>query len=357
MSTKLSRRSILTGALALSAGTAMTASGLVVPAHAYSGTVPSDFRVSIYPDSAPLEIRAGQHLLRQWGYSCSTTGVWDAATTTAAKRATADHGFTRYPGCLGYALIHKLLWTRQQGHSGHMVSALQCLLNLRLPARLNLQGVYGSATVGCVKSFQAKVGLTQTGVVDRPTWKALLAAPRGSKPTPSTHLVAVNQMETGLAASKNCGPSSGVIAAASLGFNVPYYVAVPNGNEKAVQNMRKLCGLAQYDSTDFHDLEQGFTALKVPHRRSDDKTEALNAAESGKVVVWMVWFDKLVQNFTPENHVPHMIVLRGKNSQGQIHVSDPIPSYRGGDPHLRWYSRSHLLNASHANRRYGLIVG
>lgn len=53
-----------------------------------------------------------------------------------------------------------------------------------------------------------------------------------------------------------------------------------------------------------------------------------------------------------------MIVLRGKNSQGQIHVSDPAPfRLRGGDPHLRWYSRSHPLNVSYAKRGYGLIVG
>ena len=61
------------------------------------------------------------------------------------------------------------------GASGWLVEALQRTLNRRLAPspRLSIDGEFGPATRAAVIAFQKQSGLTASGVVDRPTWKAL----------------------------------------------------------------------------------------------------------------------------------------------------------------------------------------
>jgi hypothetical protein len=76
-----------------------------------------------------------------------------------------------------YAMRESLLaWPIvQNGNTGNDVKALQYLLNA-YGAGLSVDGVFGPATLGAVKSFQSGHGLTADGIAGPRTWKAVTPA-------------------------------------------------------------------------------------------------------------------------------------------------------------------------------------
>jgi cell wall-associated NlpC family hydrolase len=73
--------------------------------------------------------------------------------------------------------------TVKVGSRGVQTTAAQCLLR-RTKRPVRVDGSFSTADASRLKSFQKSVGLKQTGVVNDPTWIALIAY--GSKPTLST---------------------------------------------------------------------------------------------------------------------------------------------------------------------------
>ena len=94
--------------------------------------------------------------------------TWAAlgVATPAAAATTCRTLFTNYN-------------TVKAGSSGVQATAVQCLLRrTKLPVRAD--GSFSTADATRLKSFQKSVGLKQSGVVNDPTWIALIAY--GSKP-------------------------------------------------------------------------------------------------------------------------------------------------------------------------------
>ena len=98
--------------------------------------------------------------------------TWAAlgAATPAAAAATCHTYFRTYN-------------TVKVGSKGAQTTAVQCLLR-RTKRPVRPDGSFSTADATRLKSFQKSVGLKRTGVVNDPTWIALIAY--GSKPTLST---------------------------------------------------------------------------------------------------------------------------------------------------------------------------
>ena len=79
--------------------------------------------------------------------------------------------------------LHTTYNTVKVGSKGAQTTAAQCLLH-RTKRAVRIDGSFSAADATKLKSFQKSVGLKQTGVVNDPTWIALIAY--GSKPTLST---------------------------------------------------------------------------------------------------------------------------------------------------------------------------
>ena len=74
----------------------------------------------------------------------------------------------------------------EEPYIGRPVRSLQTMLQAvgkldpSLP-NLNPDGIYGAQTLRCVKAFQKKQGLPQTGITDYGTWTAICAAYRNAE--------------------------------------------------------------------------------------------------------------------------------------------------------------------------------
>jgi cell wall-associated NlpC family hydrolase len=95
--------------------------------------------------------------------------TWAAlgAATPAAAATTCRTLFTTYN-------------TVKAGSTGVQTTAVQCLLR-RTKRAVRADGSFSAADAARLRSFQKSVGLKQSGVVNDPTWIALIAY--GSKPT------------------------------------------------------------------------------------------------------------------------------------------------------------------------------
>lgn len=169
----------------------------------------------------------------------------------------------------------------------------------------------------------------------------------------ASELVVVDQTGTGPWDGENCGPTSAVIALVAAGRSPAHYVsgaegATVGGNATAVKDMRVACGLspqgdASAKSVDYwgaylSDLEKGI--------RENDGTathaqfeEGVVAAASGSVVILHVHHGTLIGE---DADYGHFVVAQGKDSDGNILVSDPGRAQTIG---ITGYSRQHLLDS------------
>lgn len=109
-------------------------------------------------------------ILRRVGSAAAVFALTWAALgsgTPAAAATTCRTYFTTYN-------------TVKVGSKGVQTTAAQCLLR-RTKRPVRADGSFSAADATRLKSFQKSVGLRQTGVVNDPTWVALIAY--GSKPT------------------------------------------------------------------------------------------------------------------------------------------------------------------------------
>lgn len=68
--------------------------------------------------------------------------------------------------------------TFKLGDTGDCVKRIQQILkNAKLNITVAVSGTFDAATETAVKAFQTKYGLTASGIVDRPTWAAMMSAP------------------------------------------------------------------------------------------------------------------------------------------------------------------------------------
>lgn len=318
-----SRRSLVTGA-----ALALTATGLTVPAHAYSGSPGTDWG-TITSRSHRNYILAGQHLLNGHGFTASATGSWNPSTTSAIAAASQAWGFT-VRDSLGYALLYRMAMDRRQGHTGHVVRALQVLLNHRASAGLLVDGEFGPVMTQAVRTYQSRQGLVVDGWVGAITWGRLMPDRSSSGGGSAPKLVVVDQMYTGTFSEENCGPSANVIALVGVGRTPSGYVSDPAGNRRCVEAMRVSCGLSpagdpsrklvSYYGSDLHaDLEGGLTAHGAGSRRVGHAA-GVDAARSGEVVILNVHHAALVSGSTVAGHY---VVACGTDAAGNIRVSDP----------------------------------
>lgn len=114
-------------------------------------------------------VRTLQYLLNHRGASLAVDGSFGAATKAALKSFQQSKGLTA-DGIAGDQTWTKLVVTVDAGDSGAAVRAVQRQVNLRLPGRLAVDGLFGAATTEHVEAFQRPLGLAVDGIVGPSTW-------------------------------------------------------------------------------------------------------------------------------------------------------------------------------------------
>jgi peptidoglycan hydrolase-like protein with peptidoglycan-binding domain len=354
MTTLPRRRTLFAGA-----ALALTATGLAVPANAYSGTPDADWG-TIRRTSQKNFILAGQHLLNGHGFSNTASGTWSSSTTNAIARASAAFGFKAWDS-FGYALLHRMAMDRREGHTGHVVRAAQVLLNQRSNAGLLVDGYFGPVMKQAVRTYQSRQGLVVDGWIGKITWGRFMPdRDTSGGGGGGGSLVVVNQMFTGYFSSQNCGPSANVVALVGVGRTPSGYSSNMNGNRAVVEAMRVSCGLSpagrptvasrSYWGADLHnDLERGLKAHGAGVQRATH-VGGIDAARSGRTVILNVHHANLVAGSSVGGHY---VVARGTDSSGRIRVSDPGRAESIG---IRGYSRTQLIRAEHLRFDRSLII-
>jgi peptidoglycan hydrolase-like protein with peptidoglycan-binding domain len=100
-------------------------------------------------------------------------GIYGATTAEAVRAFQASRGLAE-SGIVDGATWSQLVIPVGPGATGDAVVAVQRLLHEKRAAAVPTYGVYDLATTAAVKTFQAHIGLAQTGSVDGATWRALV---------------------------------------------------------------------------------------------------------------------------------------------------------------------------------------
>ncbi len=127
------------------------------------------------PGAKGERVFAIQYLLNQQiKAGLATDGIYGTKTTAAVK---AFQKKVKLPvdGIVGPMTWPKLVITVKSGSKGPAVSAVQHNLRFAYGFKtLAVNGVFGSATLAAVKAFQKRFKLTQTGIVNKTVWNALI---------------------------------------------------------------------------------------------------------------------------------------------------------------------------------------
>jgi len=118
-----------------------------------------------------------QYLLRQHGHDVAADGNFGPLTTSAVASFQSARGLTA-DGQVGSQTWPHLVVTVRQGSSGEAVRAAQTQLN-KYGAGLGVDGNFGAATDGAVRSYQGSHGLAADGVVGAQTWESLVGGGGG----------------------------------------------------------------------------------------------------------------------------------------------------------------------------------
>jgi hypothetical protein len=119
------------------------------------------------------DVVALQHLLRARGRSVSVSGFFGTETRGALQAFQTQVGLGS-TGVANVATWEALVPNLSQGSTGEAVLALKKELNAKHKAGLGLGSSFDAATRDAVRSFQAHIGLSANGVVDKTTWRNLV---------------------------------------------------------------------------------------------------------------------------------------------------------------------------------------
>lgn len=122
--------------------------------------------------SRGVNVAALQHLLRAAGWQLPVDGVF-GAPTQAAVAAFQEVNDLRRTGIADERTWQALAPTLLRGAVGEAVVAAQLLLNAKDGAAIATSGTFDAATEAAVRDFQRRLGLSSSGVVDPPAWRAL----------------------------------------------------------------------------------------------------------------------------------------------------------------------------------------
>ena len=100
-------------------------------------------------------------------------GIFGDSTDAAMRAFQASRGMPE-TGVVDGATWQALVTPVGPGSTGEAVRAVQIELREKRGAAIPFDGVYGTSTTAAVKTFQAHVGLPQSGSVDALTWRALI---------------------------------------------------------------------------------------------------------------------------------------------------------------------------------------
>ncbi|MGW7673966.1 GH25 family lysozyme [Streptomyces sp. NPDC054775] len=123
--------------------------------------------------SRGTDVVTAQELLIAHGARIDADGVFGPATSAAVRSFQTAKGLEA-DGIIGPRTWGALLVTVREGSRGAAVGALQLQL-IANGARIDADGVFGSATATAVRSFQTAKRLTADGIARPGTWAALLA--------------------------------------------------------------------------------------------------------------------------------------------------------------------------------------
>ena len=122
--------------------------------------------------SSGPNVTSAQYLLRQHGQAITADGAFGPLTESAVRAFQQSRGLTA-DGVIGPQTWGALVVTVRLGSSGEAVKAAQTALN-KHGYGLVVDGAFGSATDGAVRTFQSRNGLTVDGVVGPQTWQTVI---------------------------------------------------------------------------------------------------------------------------------------------------------------------------------------
>ncbi|UED87245.1 peptidoglycan-binding protein [Streptomyces profundus] len=127
---------------------------------------------SINPGASGQRVRVIQHLLNQRGANLAVDGDYGSVSSGAVRTFQSGNGLVA-DGQVGPLTWQKLVYSLQQGASGHHVRALQAGLNKR-SAGLAVDGGFGAVTNTAVRTFQSGNRLAVDGLAGPVTWRAIV---------------------------------------------------------------------------------------------------------------------------------------------------------------------------------------
>jgi peptidoglycan hydrolase-like protein with peptidoglycan-binding domain len=145
---------------------------VVIPSASAADTWPSVRRGASGPDATTV-----QYLLRHHGHGIPADGDFGPVTAAAVTDFQAARGLAA-DGSVGPQTWPQLVVPVGQGDTGEAVKAAQTQLN-KHGAGLTVDGRFGPATDGAVRSFQGANGIAVDGLVSPQTWQGLLGGAGG----------------------------------------------------------------------------------------------------------------------------------------------------------------------------------
>ncbi|HEX4831934.1 MAG TPA: peptidoglycan-binding protein [Trebonia sp.] len=116
---------------------------------------------------------AVQSLLNARGYRLAVDGVFGPATANAVRRFQAAVHIPA-DGRVGNMTWPRLIVQVQRGNSGWAVRAVQHNLRYAYGYGIAVDGIFGPATQGAVRGFQARYHIGVDGIVGPVTWNTLV---------------------------------------------------------------------------------------------------------------------------------------------------------------------------------------
>ena len=128
-------------------------------------------------DSKGENVKTVQYLLNARGANLDVDGLFGPLTTAAVEHFQGENGLVT-DGVVGDLTWPKLIIDLELGSTGDAVRAVQSQINtgtaeVHIPF-LTVDGIFGAATDGAVRTFQLENQLNVDGVVGPATWQTMV---------------------------------------------------------------------------------------------------------------------------------------------------------------------------------------